>query len=288
MRIDVLKIPLPLLEQYLREDVPFGDVTSEAVVLGIPCQAGIVTREDGVIAGVDEASTLLSSLGLRVQSLVTDGSRVRAGSRILEISGPAETILMAERTVLNILGRMSGIATRTRKIVDQVQAINPQCRVASTRKTAPGLRILDKKAVMLGGGDSHRYSLSDMILIKDNHLSLVPLREAISRALRQSPYRRIEVEVTTSAMAEEAARLGVPIIMLDNMSPEVVAQTLRLLDQTGLRKGLLIEVSGRITEENLVAYASLPVDIISMGSLTHTVSVMDLDLEILEPAPQPV
>jgi nicotinate-nucleotide pyrophosphorylase (carboxylating) len=284
----MLKVPLRILEQFLEEDAPFGDITSEAVVTGMWCRAGIDVREDGVIAGLEEAITLLSSRGLAVHGCTTDGSPVKAGTRILEISGAAADILLAERTVLNILGRMSGIATRTRKIVDRVRALNPRCRVASTRKTAPGLRILDKKAVMLGGGDSHRYSLSDMILIKDNHLSLVPLREAIARAQAQSPYRRMEVEVTTPAMAQEAARLGVPIIMLDNMSPEEVAETLHLLEKKGLRSGTIIEISGGITEENIASYAALPIDVISMGSLTHTVSALDLNLEILEETAKPV
>jgi nicotinate-nucleotide pyrophosphorylase (carboxylating) len=285
---DRVKVPLHILRRFLEEDVPFGDVTSEAVVPDIHCMAGIEARENGIIAGMEEAVALLSSLGLEVQGLVSDGSQVRAGTRILEITGPAATILLAERTILNILSRMSGIASRTRRIVDRVQAINPHCRVAATRKTAPGLRVLDKKAVMLGGGDSHRYSLSDMILIKDNHLSLVPLREAVARAREQSPYRRMEVEVTTPAMAEEAARLGVPIIMLDNMRPEQIAETLHLLEEKGLRKGLIIEASGGITEENISAYASLSIDVISMGSLTHSVSALNLSLEILGDRPTPV
>lgn len=277
-----MKVPLCVLQRFLEEDAPFGDVTSEAVVEGIYCVAGIDVREDGIIAGVDEATRLLSSLELAVRSPVNDGSSVKAGTRILEITGPAEVILRAERTVLNIMGRMSGIATQTRSLVDRVHAINPRCRIASTRKTAPGLRLLDKKAVMLGGGEPHRYSLSDMILIKDNHLSLVPLSEAIIRAQKFSPYHIIEVEVTTPFMAEEAARAGVRVIMLDNMTPEQVAKTLYLLEEKGLRRSLTVEVSGGITEENIIQYASLSIDIISMGSLTHSTSVLDLSLEILE------
>jgi nicotinate-nucleotide pyrophosphorylase (carboxylating) len=283
-----MKVPLRMLQQFLEEDAPFGDITSEAVVPEIWCVAGIDAREDGIIAGLEEAIGLLSSLGLAVHNPLRDGSRVKAGTRVLEITGPAELILLSERTTLNILGRMSGIATRTRLLVDRVHTVNPRCRIASTRKTAPGLRLLDKKAVMLGGGDSHRYSLSDMILIKDNHLSLLPLSEAVIRVQKRSPYHLIEVEVTTPEMAEEAARIGVPIIMLDNMAPEKVAETLRLLEEKELRKGLLIEVSGGITEENITAYASLDIDVISMGSLTHSVTVLDLGLEILEKKIHPV
>jgi nicotinate-nucleotide pyrophosphorylase [carboxylating] (EC 2.4.2.19) len=280
-----MKLPQRMLERFLEEDAPFGDITSEVVVPGIRCRAAIIVHEDGILGGIEESVTLLVSLGLDVLHHETDGTKVTAGTRILEISGSAAAILLAERTVLNLLGRMSGIATRTRRIVDLVRGINPRCRVASTRKTAPGLRVLDKKAVLLGGGDTHRYSLSDMILIKDNHLSLVPLREAVARAQQGSPYRRIEVEVTSPAMAEEAARLGVPIIMLDNMSPEQVRETLRLLEKEGLRTGRIIEISGGITEDTIAHYASLPIDVISMGSLTHSVRSLDLSLEILEKIP---
>jgi nicotinate-nucleotide pyrophosphorylase (carboxylating) len=281
-------VPLSMLEHFLEEDAPFGDITSEAVVPGITCIAGIYAREEGVIAGIEEAVALLSALGLTVRVPVQDGDQISKGTLVIEITGDAASILRAERTVLNILCRMSGIATRTRILVDRVHAVNPICRVASTRKTAPGLRILDKKAVMLGGGDSHRFSLSDMILIKDNHLSLVPLQEAILRAQKQSPYRLIEVEVTTPAMAEEAALNGVPIVMLDNMSPEQVAETLHLLERKELRKELIIEVSGGITEENITVYASLAIDVISMGSLTHSVRALDLSMEIVSHQPGPV
>jgi nicotinate-nucleotide pyrophosphorylase (carboxylating) len=283
-----MNVSLRTLQRFLEEDTPFGDVTSEAILSGIRCTAAIYARQEGVIAGVEEADMLLSSLGLGVQVQASDGSRVGKGTVVLEITGAAETILLAERTTLNIMGRMSGIATRTRLLVDRIQGVNPRCRLASTRKTAPGLRILDKKAVIIGGGDSHRYSLSDMILIKDNHLSLVPLRDAITKALEQSPYRRVEVEVTTPSMAEEAARMGISLLMLDNMSPQQVAETLHLLEREGLRRSMVIEVSGGITEENILSYARLPIDVISMGSLTHSTPALDLSMEIREKNPQPV
>ncbi len=283
-----MNVPLRMLEAFLEEDAPFGDVTSEALVPGIRCRAAVIAHEAGVIAGIEEAIALFASRGISVEHSVKDGSVVPAGTQVLEITGPATGILLMERTVLNIMGRMSGIATRTRRIVDRVQAVNPHCRVASTRKTAPGLRLLDKKAVMLGGGDSHRFSLSDMILVKDNHLALVPLREAITRARMQSPYRNIEVEVTSPTMAEEAVRWGARILLLDNMDPKTIRKTLERLEHAGLRKGLIVEASGGITEDTIAEYAALPIDVISMGSLTHSTSVLDLSLEILETLTSPI
>jgi nicotinate-nucleotide pyrophosphorylase (carboxylating) len=244
--------------------------------------AGIHTREPGIIAGVEEASDLFTSLGLSVCSLVIDGTSVSAGALILEVEGEATEILLAERTALNIIGRMSGIATRTQKLVERVRAIDPRCRVSCTRKTAPGLRLMDKKAVLLGGGESHRFSLSDMFLIKDNHLSLISLDEAINRVRARSSYHLIEVEVTTPSMAEEAARMGVHAVMLDNMSPSQVAKTIRLLEKTGLRESLVLEVSGGISEANISAYAKLGVDVISMGSLTHSSPYLDVSLDVQE------
>ena len=276
-----MKVPLSTLRHYLEEDMPFGDITSEAVVPGIHCTARVVAREDGVIAGLEEAEDLLSSQGLTIHLLTKDGSRVTEGTSLMEIAGPATLILASERTVLNILGRMSGIATLTRTLVDRVREVNADCRIACTRKTAPGLRLLDKKAVVLGGGESHRYSLSDMILIKDNHLALVSLEEAVRRAKAQGLFRKIEVEVTTSSMAEKAARTGVQVVMLDNMTPLNVAETLENLDKKGLRKGLIIEVSGGITRENIHQYAALGVDVISVGNITHSAPSLNVNLEIV-------
>ncbi|MDD1673332.1 MAG: carboxylating nicotinate-nucleotide diphosphorylase [Methanomicrobiales archaeon] len=277
-----MKVPLRILQGFLEEDTPFGDLTSETLAQGIQCVAGIITHEEGIIAGVEEATDLFSSLDLAVRPQVQDGTWSPPETRVLEIAGEAAKILLAERTVLNVMGRMSGIATMTRRLVDTVHAINPQCRIASTRKTAPGLRFLDKKAVMLGGGESHRFTLSDMILIKDNHLAFVPLEEAITRAKAQGPYRVIEVEVTTPLMAEEAVRLGAHVIMLDNMRPVEVAETLTLLENEGIRKMVIVEISGGITEENIQDYAVQAVDVISMGNLTHSVRSLNMSLEILD------
>ncbi len=164
--------------------------------------------------------------------------------------------------------------------MDQLRSVCSNCRVAATRKTSPGMRVLDKKAVMLGGGDPHRYSLSDGILIKDNHLALVPLAGAIGSARARSFYRKIEVEVEDPYSAVVAAEAGADIIMLDNMTPEMVVHTLKELNSRNLRSGRVIEVSGMISEDSIRNYAVPGVDVISMGALTHSVRNFDVSLEI--------
>jgi nicotinate-nucleotide pyrophosphorylase (carboxylating) len=206
---------------------------------------------------------------------------VGRGNSLLLLSGDAKKILLVERTALNIIGRMSGIATETKKITNIVSAINPSCRVAATRKTCPGFQVLDKKAVKIGGGDPHRMNLSDGILIKDNHLVLVPPHTAIHAAKKVSAYTKIEVEVETSDDALSASKAGADIIMLDNMSVEKTTQTIDLLKREGLRDHVIIEISGGINEEKLPEYAALDVDVISLGALTHSVKNFSVNLEIL-------
>ena len=186
---------IDLLLDYLDEDTPFGDVTSEAIIPGISCEAHILSEQSGVIAGLEEAGLLFSHFDCEVSAFARDGETVNKGDVILTIRGDAKSILLVERTALNIIGRMSGIATQTRKLVEIVSKENPKCRVAGTRKTSPGFREFDKKAVALGGGDPHRSSLSDGILIKDNHLALVPLRDAIRAAKKSTVYKKVEVEI---------------------------------------------------------------------------------------------
>jgi nicotinate-nucleotide pyrophosphorylase (carboxylating) len=175
---------------------------------------------------------------------------------------------------------MSGIATRTRFLSALVHAKNPACRLAATRKTCPGFGALDKKAVLIGGGDPHRANLSEGFLIKDNHLVIVPLREALRRAREYSAYKKIEVEVEQKEDAVTAAESGADIIMLDNMTPGQVGETIKLLDQAGLRDRVTLEVSGGIDETTLGAYAASGADVISMGALTHTVKNFSVTLEI--------
>ena len=268
------------LVRFIDEDSPFGDVTSDAVIPVISCRAVIRAEQGGIIAGIEEATALFTYFGIAAEPGKNDGDAVALGDMILSLSGTAKGILLVERTALNIIGRMSGIATQTRKMADLVHAVNPACRIAATRKTCPGFRALDKKAVQLGGGDPHRMSLSDGILIKDNHLILTPLKKAIRAAKRVSAYRKIEVEVETPSDAITAAAEGADIIMLDNMNPRQIKKALAGLERKGLRDRVVIELSGSINEATLPDYASLGIDVISMGALTHTVKNFSVTLEI--------
>lgn len=273
-------VPLEYLLNFVSEDAPFGDVTSDSVISDISCRAVIRAEQDGVAAGLAEAAALFSHFGVNVRQDTCDGASVKNGTVLLSLEGPAKGILLVERTALNLIGRMSGIATQTKTLADLVLAENPRCRVAGTRKTAPGLRALDKKAITLGGGDPHRSSLSDGVLIKDNHLVLVPVEEAVRKAKTASAYRKIEVEVESADDALIAARAGADILLFDNMTPVQVQETLRVLADAGLREKVLVELSGGITAETIRDYARTGADLISLGALTHTVKNFSITLEI--------
>jgi nicotinate-nucleotide pyrophosphorylase (carboxylating) len=274
-------VVLSHLLRFIEEDAPNGDVTSAAIIPDVTCDAVIRAEKDGVIAGLDEASELFSHFGISVKHLAKDGDIVHRNDCLLVLSGDAKRILLIERTALNIIGRMSGIATQTRKMADIVSAVNTSCRIAATRKTCPGFRVLDKKAVSIGGGDPHRMNLSDGVLIKDNHLALVPLGIAIKAAKKSTTYKKIEIEVETSENALIAAKAGADIIMLDNMRPAQIARTIRVLKREGLRDRIIIELSGGIDEGSLARYAALDVDVISLGFLTHSVKNLSVNLEII-------
>lgn len=271
------------LLQFLKEDTPAGDVTSDAIIPDVDCTAAIRAEQDGILAGIEEAAILFSHFDIAIISRKRDGDTVKRGDRILSVSGKAKQILLVERTALNILGRMSGIATRTAAMAEIVKKENPACRVAGTRKTCPGFRRFDKKAVMIGGGDPHRMNLSDGILIKDNHLALVPIEDALQKARAHSAYKKVEVEVESAADAVKAARAGADIIMLDNMTPGQVRETLGALKKEGLRERIVIEISGGIDDGTIRDYAACGVDVISMGALTHTVKNFSFSLEIQPP-----
>jgi nicotinate-nucleotide pyrophosphorylase (carboxylating) len=274
-------VSLDYLLQFIHEDAPFGDATSDAIIPDISCHAVIRAEQAGTIAGLEEATMLFSHFGVEVERRASDGDRVKPGVTLLALSGRAKMILLVERTALNIIGRMSGIATQTRAMADIVTEEDPRCRVAGTRKTCPGFRALDKKAVVIGGGDPHRTNLSDGILIKDNHLALVPLVDSIRSAKMISAYKKVEVEVETNDDALVAAQAGADIIMLDNMSPGQIKKTLALLEREGLRERIVIELSGRINPDTIRNYASLGADVISLGALTHTVKNFSVNLEIV-------
>jgi nicotinate-nucleotide pyrophosphorylase (carboxylating) len=271
------------LKQLLAEDVGQGDVTSAAVVAaGLTVEAVVVAKEAGIAAGIEEITILAESLGLSVKAEVVDGDEIKSGKVILRISGNAQAILSAERTMLNLLSRMSGIATATRKLAEKLRRAKSTAKIAATRKTAPGLSYFDKKAVLIGGGDPHRLRLDDMVLIKDNHIAIAGnVEKAVKKAKQNTPSsKKIEVEVTSTADALKAAKAGADIVMLDNFSPKQVREAVEVLKKAGFFGKVLLEVSGGITAENLLEYASAPVDIISMGALTHSVKALDISLEI--------
>jgi nicotinate-nucleotide pyrophosphorylase (carboxylating) len=273
------------LRRFLDEDVGQGDITTNSVVpQGTEIRAQIVVKEHAVVCGIHEAKVFFEMLGVNFKSNVQDGDKVAAGKVIAEVEGDGRCILTAERTVLNILMRMSGIATETNKLVKEVQKLNLKVRIAATRKTAPGLRYLDKRAVIIGGGDPHRMRLDDAVLIKDNHIMIAGgVNEAVKRARSSLGFsKKIEVEAKTKEQAIQAAMLGVDIVMLDNMTLEEAEDTMKKLTAKNLRGRVLIEISGGVTPLNLISYARLEPDIISLGSLTHSVKAIDMSLEVVE------
>jgi nicotinate-nucleotide pyrophosphorylase (carboxylating) len=271
------------IREFLAEDLGFGDVTTDVLIDDDSiAEAEIIFKKGGVLAGIEEASTVFEVLGCKTKILLNDGDKATPQTAVLKIEGSERAILKGERVALNLLMRMSGIATATNKALSSAREFNPKIRVAATRKTTPGFRYFEKKAVKIGGGDTHRLRLDDCVLIKDNHLKLMPsINEAVRRALDSVSFtKKIEVEVESSSQAIEAVEAGADIVMLDNMKPEEIQITLRELEKRGIREKTLIEASGGITVENIVDYAKIGVDIISLGSLTHSVQALDVSLRI--------
>jgi nicotinate-nucleotide pyrophosphorylase (carboxylating) len=283
-------VPRKILEeklvQMLCEDVGQGDVTTQATIPpNLNVTAMVVAKEEGTAAGVEETIILAEHLGLKVKAEIADGEKIKNNQVLIEISGDAQTILSAERTMLNLLSRMSGIATITRMLTDQLQKAGMKTRIAATRKSAPGLLYFDKKAVAIGNGDPHRLHLDDMILIKDNHISIVGSPEdTIKKAKANASFtKKIEIEVTKVSDVLKVAQAGADVIMLDNFSIEQINDAVRLLEKAGFFGKVILEASGGITARNIMDYARAKVDIISMGELTHSVKALDISLEIAEP-----
>lgn len=275
-----LEVDDATLAAWLADDLgePPRDVTSAPIFPEThESRARIVAREALVVSGLDEARRLFRLAGAAPTTRQADGERVEAGAVLATVAGPTRAILLAERTALNVLGRMSGIATTTHTIQELVAAVNPRCRVAATRKTTPGFRRLEKKAVVHGGGDPHRYGLFDQVLVKDNHRAARGDLPELLAALREARHDElIEVEVETEADALTAARAGAQILLLDNRDPaeaERIARAAR-----GVAPGVRIEVSGGITAANAADYARFA-DRISMGHLTQGARAADVALD---------
>jgi nicotinate-nucleotide pyrophosphorylase (carboxylating) len=273
------------LKQLLTDDIGQGDVTAAAVIpSGLPVLAAVLSKEPGIAAGIEEAKILAESMGLTVTTNVADGQRIKYKQVLMQITGDAQTILAVERTLLNLLSRMCGIATATNKLADKLQKAKSKAKIAATRKSAPGLLYFDKKAVLLGRGDVHRLHLDDMVLIKDNHLAVVgdPV-EAVKLAKEKASFtKKIEVEITKVTDIVRVAQAGADIIMLDNFTPEEVDKAIEILKNAKLSHKVLIEISGGINSETILDYALSKVDIISVGEITHSVKALDISLEIIK------
>ena len=269
---------LSSVKRALDEDIGIGDATSESIVpIEATVEARVISKEVGVVAGISVLQTAFKLLDTRVNfsSVAREGERVAAGQILTEIKGRARAILSAERTALNFLGRMSGIASLTRQFVDEVRGT--KARIFDTRKTAPNLRGCDKMAVRLGGGQNQRVGLYDMILIKDNHIDLAgSIAEAVGRAREQRDDLEIEVEARNLTDVTESLALGVDRIMLDNMSLNQMRQAVAL--NKGRAK---LEASGNVTLANVRRIAETGVDYISIGALTHSVKALDVSLAVI-------
>lgn len=265
------------LKEFLREDLAFGDITPSP---DVDVVAEIVCKSSGVVAGIEVVKVLFEILNVRVKESVRDGQKVKEGEVVAILEGRAKDVLAGERTALNILARMSGIATATREMVE-VAGI----RVAATRKTTPGFRIFEKMAVAVGGGDTHRLALGDAVLVKDNHIAVMGIEKAVKAAKRASFTKKVEVEVSSAEDAVKAVKCGADIVMFDNMSPQDVAEAVKMLERLGLRNKVVLEASGGITPENARRFASTGVDVISSGYITHSAKPLDFSLRIRRSRP---
>lgn len=265
----------------IAEDVlPLGDLTAGLVPADRRATVDVVSRTDGVVAGRACALETFTQIdpGLEVTWVLADGAPVDSGSVVATVSGPLRSILTAERTALNFLGHLSGVATLTRAFVEAVRVANPSTRILDTRKTTPGLRSLEKAAVRAGGGVNHRGNLSEGVLVKDNHLGGATISEAVSRARRQWPGRMVEVECDRLDQVREAVAARATVIMLDNMGPDRVAEAVAVVRAGG--SDALIEVSGGVNLGSAPGLAAAGADLLSVGALTHSAPVLDLGLDL--------
>lgn len=271
----------PYILSALKEDITSEDVSTNSV-MPYPKQGEVdlICKQDGIICGLQVFERVFTLLDEKtsVEFFVEDGDEVKAGQLMAKVHGDIRTLLCGERTALNYLQRMSGIATYTRSVADLLKGT--KTRLLDTRKTTPNNRIFEKYAVRIGGGNNHRYNLSDGVLLKDNHIGAAGgVKEAIEAAKKYAPFvRKIEVEVEDFEMVKEAVEAGADIIMLDNMSTEQLKEAI-----TYINGRAEIEVSGNVTKENISRLTDLGVDFISSGALTHSAPIMDISLKNLHP-----
>jgi nicotinate-nucleotide pyrophosphorylase (carboxylating) len=263
------------LLQFLAEDIGKGDITSNLLPKK-KISVRIISRENAIVAGVSYAKEIFKLKGCSSRILKKDGSKIKPNQAIMIISGNAGNILTCERTALNLLTRMSGIASQTN---DLVKKIPKKTKLYATRKTAPGLRYFDKEAVEIGGGKKHRLTLDEMVMIKDNHIAIGDSLISLIKKTKKK-YKKFEVEVENTHDAILAAKEGATIIMLDNFTPAQIKKTIQVLKNQKLRNKVMLEASGGINSKNISKYGQTGVDIISVGSITNSVKGIDMSLEI--------
>ncbi len=280
MRLNTSEL-FKLASEFIAEDLGRGDITTQAVLTAaVTARGRFIAKQDLVLAGLEVADAVFGVLEspVEIEAFAADGERVRQGDVFARVKGPADILLMGERTALNVLRHLSGIATLTRAYVDAVAGT--KAKILDTRKTTPGLRMLEKYAVLMGGGHNHRFGLDDGVLIKDNHLALVgDVRTAIERARRHLGHlHKIEVEVKNLNELREALAASADLILLDNMTPEMVREAVQIARATAPH--VLLEASGSITLDNVRQYAEAGVDYISVGAITHSAPAVDISFKI--------
>lgn len=278
-----------VVERALAEDLlPLGDLTAGLLPATAQGAAAFVTRRAGVLAGTDCVVEVCAAVdpALEVRLERQDGDEVGAGEVVARVAGPFRSLLSAERSALNLLCHLSGVATLTRRYVEAAAAANPSARVWDTRKTTPGLRALEKAAVRAGGAVNHRGSLSEGVLVKDNHLGGLGIAEAVTMALARWPGRMVEVECDRLDQVAEAVEAGATLVLCDNMSPGEVAEAVSIVRShpRGRAGAVLVEASGGIDLSTVGAYAAAGADVLSVGALTHSAPILDIGLDLdLEP-----
>jgi len=271
-----------LVRRALAEDRAGRDRTTRAVLPDrVPAEAVVTAQAPGVLSGMEAVRLAARTVGLQVRYARADGSPLASGTVVARLWGDARSVLAIERTLLNFLMHASGVATQTARAVRAARGAARPLQVWATRKTLPGLRALEKAAVVHGGGFPHRRDLSDAILIKNNHLAMVPVAEAIRRARRAvRPHERVEVEVRSTREALAAARAGADTLLLDNATPRRARAIVRALERAGLRQGRRVELSGGITAERVGRYRSVGADVVSLGALTHSAPSIPFHLSV--------
>ncbi|WP_424017852.1 carboxylating nicotinate-nucleotide diphosphorylase [Halorientalis pallida] len=264
-------LPDSTVEDWLREDLGHHDVTNE-----VPGETTgrLVAKEPGIVAGLDAACAVFEYLDVTAERAAEAGDRVESGGTVLRVAGPAREVLRGERVAVNVAGHASGVATKTRRAVEAAREVDDAVTIAATRKTTPGLRGVEKRAVVAGGGDTHRLDLSHMVMVKDNHVAEMGLEGAVEHFRERASFAtKIEVEVESPDDAPRAADAGADIVLLDNMTPDETAEAVAKLRERD--DDTLAEASGGITVADVPDYAATGVDVISMGSLTHSADTLD-------------